>query len=145
MTTSNLYSAAAGIAFFWCGAVVSISFLEAWLKFTAPGVTLPIGLSIGRLVFAALNKVEWVLLIGCIACGFFATASWWKGTGWLLIAIAMLLIETIWLLPALDKRALAYVAGQEPEGRSLHLVFVAAEVVKVAGLLLSGIDFLKLV
>jgi hypothetical protein len=35
------------------GFLGAISFMEAWLKFKAPGVTLPI--SIGRLVFSALN------------------------------------------------------------------------------------------
>ena len=47
-----------GIAFIWAGFVCAISFMEAWLKFRAPGVTLPVGLSIGRLIFSALNKVE---------------------------------------------------------------------------------------
>ena len=42
----------------WLGFVLSISFMEAWLKFQAEGVTQIIGLSIGRLVFNALNKVE---------------------------------------------------------------------------------------
>jgi len=46
--------------FLWAGFVCAISFMEAWLKFRAPGVTLPIGLGIGKLIFAALNKVEWV-------------------------------------------------------------------------------------
>jgi len=44
------------------GFVLSISFMEAWLKFQAEGVTQAIGLSIGRLVFGALNKVEWFFL-----------------------------------------------------------------------------------
>jgi len=43
----------AGIAatFVWLGMVLAISFLEAPLKFRAPGVTLQIGLGIGRVVF----------------------------------------------------------------------------------------------
>lgn len=40
------------LTFVWLGMVLAISFLEAPLKFRAPGVTLPIGLGIGRLVFA---------------------------------------------------------------------------------------------
>lgn len=43
---------------FWVGLVCAISFMEAWLKFQAPGVTLTIGLSIGMKVFTALNRVE---------------------------------------------------------------------------------------
>ena len=51
-------SVAAAAIFVWLGMVLAISFLEAPLKFRAPGVTLQIGLGIGRLVFGALNAVE---------------------------------------------------------------------------------------
>ena len=43
--------------FLWIGFVCAISFMEAWLKFRAPGISVPLGLGIGRLVFNALNKV----------------------------------------------------------------------------------------
>ena len=43
-------------SFLWIGFICAISFMETRLKFRAPGVTLPIGLSIGKLVFRALNK-----------------------------------------------------------------------------------------
>ena len=46
---------AAAAIFVWLGMVLAISFLEAPLKFRAPGVTLQLGLGIGRLVFRALN------------------------------------------------------------------------------------------
>jgi hypothetical protein len=55
---------AAAVIFVWVGLVLAISFLEAPLKFRAPGVTIPIGLGIGRLVFRALNTVE-VVLASC--------------------------------------------------------------------------------
>ena len=48
---------------FWAGFVSAISFLGAWLKFRAEGVSREIGLSIGKLVFTALNRVEIVLLV----------------------------------------------------------------------------------
>lgn len=38
--------------------ILGISFLEAPLKFMAPGVTPEIGLSIGRKVFGVFNKIE---------------------------------------------------------------------------------------
>ena len=47
--------------------VLAISFLEAPLKFRAPGVTLQIGLGIGRMVFRALNTVESLLAVGILA------------------------------------------------------------------------------
>jgi hypothetical protein len=51
------------VAAVWLGMVLAISFLEAPLKFRAPGITLALGLGIGRLVFAALNRVEVVLAV----------------------------------------------------------------------------------
>lgn len=54
---------AAPVPFVWLGMVVAISFLEAPLKFRAPGITLLLGLGIGRLVFRALNAAEIVLAV----------------------------------------------------------------------------------
>ena len=51
----------AAVAFVWLGMALAISFLEVPLKFRAPGVTMPIGLGIGRIVFRALKLVETVL------------------------------------------------------------------------------------
>jgi hypothetical protein len=142
MMSSSLYAAAIALAFFWCGCVAAISFLEAWLKFSAPGVTLPIGLSIGRLVFSALNKVEWVLAVATVGC-LFAAGSWTNGAGWLAAAIVVLAVETVWLLPVLDKRALAYMSDLPPAPSSIHFVFVAAELVKIICLVGAGIKIFK--
>ena len=59
MTAVGATSTAA--VFTWLGMVVAISFLEAPLKFRAPGVTVRIGLGIGRLVFRGLNIAEAIL------------------------------------------------------------------------------------
>lgn len=47
----------------WIGLIIGISFIEAPLKFTAPGITIPLGLGIGRRVFLAMNITEVVLAI----------------------------------------------------------------------------------
>jgi len=47
---------------FWAGLIAGISFIEAPLKFQAPGITIPLGLGISQLVFQFLSKVEIVLL-----------------------------------------------------------------------------------
>jgi hypothetical protein len=52
--------------FVWLGMVLAVSFVEAQLKFRAPGVTLPIGLGIGRLVFRALNSAEAFVAAGIL-------------------------------------------------------------------------------
>src|SRR5699024_3198490 len=47
----------------WLGLIIGISFIEAPLKFTAPGITIPLGLGIGRRVFLAMNVTEIVLAV----------------------------------------------------------------------------------
>ena len=59
---------AVAVVFVWLGMVLAISFIEAPLKFRAPGVTLQIGLGIGRLVFRALNACELSLAAIVVAC-----------------------------------------------------------------------------
>ncbi|GAB3574573.1 hypothetical protein GCM10027445_35650 [Amycolatopsis endophytica] len=60
---------AAGLTCLWLGMVLGISFLEAPLKFRAPGVTVPTGPGIGRIVFRALNRAEVVLAVLALTAG----------------------------------------------------------------------------
>lgn len=121
----------------WAGMIAGISFLEAPVKFTAPSVTLAIGLDIGRHVFSAFNKVEIVfgttlvliMFLGCLPLKI-------KMTG--LLTVCVLLLECVWLLPVLDKRAIAIIAGEQPEGASPHAWYVAFEGIKLITLLLAG-------
>lgn len=49
--------------FLWLGLVTGTPFLEAPLKFRASGITIALGLRIGRLVFRALNRCEAVIAV----------------------------------------------------------------------------------
>ena len=62
---------AAAVTFVWLGTVLGISFLEAPLKFRAPGVTLPIGLGIGRLVFDSIQHSDLPMIQGTVLIGTF--------------------------------------------------------------------------
>src|SRR5829696_7483450 len=99
------------VPFIWFGMIAAISFMEAPLKFQAPGITLPLGLSVGRLVFFVLNKIEIVLaavflisLIGGRTVGRTVKAVFGA-------IILILVTETMWLLPVLDARAEQVIAG----------------------------------
>lgn len=130
--------------FLWIGFVGAISFMEAWLKFRAPGVTLPVGLGIGSLVFSALNKVEWVLAI-LIALDMFLLNR--SGLDlprlFFLAALAILITQTLWLLPALDARIPLYQQGLEVPSSPLHHYYVATEIIKVVCLSVIGIHFIR--
>lgn len=125
---------AAAFTFVWLGMVLAISFLEAPLKFRAPGITLPLGLGIGRIVFRALNVAEVVLAVG-IALAFLRQPTYWVAYA---IPTAMLAIQLIAIRPRLTKRTNEVLAGKEGPRSHAHLAYVATEVVKVGGLIYLG-------
>jgi hypothetical protein len=129
--------------FTWIGFICAISFMEAWLKFRAPGVTLPIGLGIGRLVFAALNKVEWVFAVAILISNI-RTVRKIKISPFYVIVVLILILQTVWLLPALDARTLLYIEAKPVPPSSLHLYFAVAEGIKFLLLLIFGIRLFKL-
>jgi hypothetical protein len=132
--------------FLWAGFVCAISFMESWLKFRAPGLTMPAGLSVGKLVFSALNKVEWLFTIVIVAGIFFNRDTQTSlDVLWLLIIVAILVVQTAWLLPALNTRAKAIINGKTLPKSSLHWYFVIAEFVKLSALIIFGINLLKII
>ncbi len=125
---------------FWLGMVVAISFLEAPIKFRAPGVTLPIGLGIGRLVFRALNGVEIVLALALwISCMF----VWPGAAGLILLASAtiVLLVQVFIVRPPLSRRSDRVLAGETVPHSQAHWVYVALELVKVGALVALAVIF----
>lgn len=129
---------AAAIAFTWLGMVLAISFLEAPLKFRAPGVTLPLGLGIGRVVFAALNRVEVLFalgLAGCLGLGPRTTTAVVLGA----TVVLVLLVQLVAVRPALTRRSDRVLAGETGPRSHAHFGYIGLEVLKVAGLLAFGI------
>lgn len=127
----------AAVPFVWLGMVLAISGLEAPLKFRAPGITVPLGLGIGRLVFRGLNACEVALAGLLVAAG---AAAGMPAVGWLLFAglVGLLAVQVVMLRPRLDRRAVAIVAGQTPPPSRQHLVYIGLEGVKVLTLLVLG-------
>ena len=127
--------------FVWLGMVLAISFLEAPLKFRAPGVTIALGLGIGRLVFRALNGCEVVLAavtLGALVLGHPRTGALVA----IAVAVAALGAQVVGVRPALTRRSDAVLADPAvaQSGRSnAHFVYVAFEMVKVLALLVGGI------
>ena len=125
------------LPFIWVGFVCAISFMEAWLKFTVPQVTLSIGLSIGQVVFTALNRVEWSFALAVFTCLILMGVSL-KREIYLFGALSILLLQTLWILPALSARADAYIAGETPPSSNVHFYFIIMEVLKAIALLIYG-------
>jgi hypothetical protein len=128
--------------FIWVGFVAAISFMEAWLKFRAPGVTLVTGLSIGNVVFGALNRVEIILALLILAAIVMQPFRWTEQLPYIL-TVLLLIIQSVWLLPALSSRIAIYAEGGIPAPSNLHHVFVGLEAIKTAALLYYGIKQLS--
>jgi uncharacterized membrane protein (DUF485 family) len=129
--------------FIWIGFVCSISFMEAWLKFRAPHVSLAVGLSIGQLVFAALNRVEWGLA-GCIAVLVFISKRRPKRENpiFFYIPVSILILQTSFLLPSLNEKAQQVMQGTVPSPSLVHFSYIFLEVVKVVSLFIWGVNIL---
>ncbi len=129
---------ATAAVFVWLGMVLAISFLEAPLKFRAPGVTIPIGLGIGRLVFRALNTAEVVLALTAVI----ALAVDPPGTSALVagaVALATLAVQLVAVRPRLTRRSNRVLAGENVPRSRAHYGYVALEAVKTIALVVTGV------
>ncbi|MFQ6230248.1 hypothetical protein [Nocardia sp. NPDC002869] len=118
----------------WLGMVLAISFLEAPLKFRAPGVTTELGLGIGRLVFRALNTVEVVLAAVLLVTAVVlapAGAVW----VWLAIAVVVLVAQLAVVRPPLSRRSDRVLAGEELPRSTAHYWYIGLEIAKVIALI----------
>ena len=125
--------------FVWLGMVLAISFMEAPLRFRAPGVTLQLGLGIGRLVFRALNAAELILgSVVLVALALQPPPA--RVVVAVLVAVVALMVQLLAVRPRLTRRSDAVLAGEGANTRSrVHYVYVGLEVIKVIALLVSGI------
>lgn len=117
----------------WLGLIIGISLIEAPLKFQAPGITIPLGLGIGRLVFTAMNWVEIVISVILL----WSVLKDGVGRLYRLLAcglIAVLIIKVVVIRPLLNQRTDAVLAGVDDGGSSLHLLYIAADGLLTLGL-----------
>jgi hypothetical protein len=128
------------IAFVWLGMVLAISFLEAPIKFRAPGITIPLGVGIGRLVFRALNAVETVFALVMVATLLFGVGreSWWR-IG-LVGGVCVVLVAGAGIVrPAMDRRVRQGPLAEGVPSHPLHRWYVFLECGKVLLLLAIGL------
>ncbi|RGE21041.1 hypothetical protein [Leucobacter sp. wl10] len=118
----------------WFGMIAAISFIEAPLKFQAPGITIPLGLGIGRLVFAALNLVEGAILLALTILSFWPAAARISGAR-LGIWFGLLLVfafKVAAVRPPLNARTDLVLQGADPGQSPWHYVYIACDLVTMA-------------
>lgn len=134
-------STAVAAIFVWLGMVLAISFIETPLRFRAPGVTLQIGLGIGRKVFRALNGCE-LLLAAVLAVAFIVERPPVGCVVAAVLAVLTLLAQVLLVRPRLARRSDAVLAGGEGPRSRAHWVYVGFELVKITALVIAGVSLL---
>ncbi|MEZ5246023.1 MAG: DUF4149 domain-containing protein [Acidimicrobiales bacterium] len=130
------------LAWVWMGIVIGVSFLATPVKFTADSLTRPVALDVGRATFHALAYLEWTL-VACLAIVLWqAVGAGRRPSERALVAAGVVtvivVLQSAWLIPALDERVASIIAGTEPPPSHLHTLYGIAEVTKVAALGLLG-------
>ncbi|MBO6901087.1 MAG: hypothetical protein JJ864_07050 [Rhizobiaceae bacterium] len=121
------------LALAWFGMLIGVSFLATPVKFQAPSLVLPVALEVGSVTFAAFSMVEWGLSLGLVIATFFPSIS--RTTVTLSAAVVVIVtLQALWLLPALEARVAAVVAGSPLPPSWHHLIYAGLEVTKAQAL-----------
>lgn len=125
--------------------IAAISFLEAPLKFQAPGITIPLGLGIGRLVFMALNIAEATLLLAYSVIALFpaqARLARARLATWAAIVVVFLFKLAV-VRPPLNARTDLVLAGADPGQSPWHYVYIVCDVITMVLLLVLSVQAAK--
>ena len=128
----------AWVCFTWAGMTVGISMIATPVRFTAMSITRPVALDVGRVVFAALNKAEFlalVLLLVIVRTSGRSRELW----GWCSVLILIVLAQGAWLIPELAARTDIILAGNEPPSSHAHAIYSTLELAKIGILLFIGV------
>ena len=123
-------------ALLWLGFVLAISFMEAPLKFRAPGVSRSQAPAVGQVVFRALNLVESIFLLAVLAGLPYASP---RVRGEVLFLAGLFAVQQLALRSPLDRciaKLIAEGASASPSVANLHRVYVLIELTKAFGLIL---------
>ncbi len=127
----------AWVCLIWFGMTAGVSLLATPVRFSASTITRPVALDVGQVVFAALNKAEFVALIILLVLVRVSgkARELWAGCG----ALALILItQSMWLLPELSARTQQIIAGGEPPPSYVHGAYSVLELSKLLILLYLG-------
>ncbi len=133
----NLVRNPAWVCLVWFGMTAGVSLLATPVRFSAPTITREIALDVGQVVFAALNKAEFVALI--IMLILVRLSGQAKHLWVACAALALILIaQSLWLLPELSARTQQIIAGAEPAPSIVHAAYSVLELSKLLILLYAG-------
>ncbi|GAA4135142.1 hypothetical protein ACFFTN_12620 [Aminobacter aganoensis] len=117
-------------ATFWAGMLAGVSFLATPVKFQAASLSLPVALDVGRVTFWTFSRVEWGLAAVLVATSLFPVGSRLTKTCVVIVA-AIVTAQALWLLPALNLRVEAVIAGSPYPPSYHHMLYAVAETAKI--------------
>src|SRR5690625_2086790 len=125
--------------------VGAISVIEAPLKFQAPGITIPLGLGIGRLVFFALNIAEAIILISLTLAAFRPGTLRLAGRrlGYFVSLAVLFLVKVLVVRPPLNARTDQVLEGADPGESPWHYIYIAFDVASLVILVLFALSSAK--
>lgn len=128
------------LSLLWAGMVLGVSFLASPVKFSAPHLSMPVALEVGRITFAAFNQVQAAFAVGLVVLLAFGR----RRSAWLLggLVVACWAAQTFWLLPALHPQTDAVIQGGSTAMTALHFTYVGSETLKL--LLLGALGWMAL-
>ena len=137
---SKVFKNPAWICFTWFGMTAGISLLATPVRFTVESMTRPVALDVARVIFAALNKAEFVALILLLIVVRISSRA--KQYWMFAFALALILLtQAIWLIPELSARTDIIISGGEPPPSIAHGAYSTLELIKLA--LLGWLGFLS--
>lgn len=120
----------------WAGVATGVAFLATPAKFLAPSLSLPVALDVGRHTFAVYNRFELALAAGLLLLVLLARR--WRWLPALAAPGLVVVLQAVWLIPALDARVGLILAGRTPPPSLLHQLYIGAEALKISALLVVG-------
>lgn len=120
------------------GMFMTISFLETPLKFQIEGISLPVALELGKLMFGLSTKIQGLFLIVILIIMLISHKNYTKFDFIVLLGLFFILsLEQCWMLPVLDARVDALSSGKVLPTTPLHDYFIYAETAKAGILILT--------
>ncbi|MBW3098296.1 DUF4149 domain-containing protein [Pseudohoeflea coraliihabitans] len=132
----------ASLALVWLGMLIGVSFLATPVKFEAPSLSLPVALEVGHVTFKLFSRVEIALaalLMIALLAAFRRAADLIAGA----LLVAAVGLQSLWLLPVLDARIEAVIAGAPLPASRHHFGYAALEAGKAVVLAVIGFRALR--
>lgn len=115
----------------WAGLILGVSFIATPVKFQAPHLTLPVALEVGKATFHLFNMVEWCIIIAVMILAAIS-ANIQKKLFMAVLLLAVIALQSFWLLPVLDVRTDEVIAGGALSPDHYHWFYIGTEILKLA-------------